>query len=475
MHFKCIDTINIGLSRQTSIVTYVTEQAFYPFYFCVLKIGIMRLLSIFLVSILGFLSVEAQEMPTQIQLEEALSLAQKANQQIKIAQIDQQIASANVKQTEAIWLPQLNLSYTAMNTNNPLNAFGFKLQQANVTAADFNPALLNNPGATPNYLTQLSLQQPIINMDMLQMRKAAEQQVQISSLQTKRTEEAVKMQVTQLYLQLNFLYQALDVVKSALITSQSIYQFTKNRFDQGLMQKSDLLNVEVQVKNTETRLNELYSNIAQTSDQLGLMMNKPQGVIYKTTPVSLGFAKEQLQAIPIDRSDLKAMQTGLGMYDIAIKGSKMSWLPRLNAFANYQLNDRKALGFNAGSYFAGIQLSWDIIKGNQTKNKIAIQTIEKAKLQEQLASRVNQEQTELQNTIRKIKDARYKYQQLETSIAQADESLRILQNRYQQGLVSTNDILLAQTQLSQQKLQQAEAKLMEQAAINYYEFLTTVK
>lgn len=467
--------INIGLSWQTPIVTYVTEQAFYPFYFCVLKIGIMRLLSMFLVSLLGFLNVEAQQLPTTIQLEEALSLAQKANQQIKISQIDQQIASANVKQTEALWLPQLNFSYTAMNTNNPLNAFGFKLQQANVTAADFNPALLNNPGATPNYLTQLSLQQPIINMDMLQMRKAAEQQVQISSLQTKRTEEAVKMQVTQLYLQLNFLYQALDVVKSALTTSQSIYQFTKNRFDQGLMQKSDLLNVEVQVKNTETRLNELYSNIAQTSDQLSLMMNKPQGVIYKTKTVSLDFANEQVQIIPTDRADLKAMQTGLGVYDIAIKGSKMSWLPRLNAFANYQLNDRKALGFNAGSYFAGIQLSWDIMKGNQTKNKIASQTIEKAKLQEQLAARVNQEQTELQNTIRKIKDARYKYQQLETSITQADESLRIQQNRYQQGLVSTNDILLAQTQLSQQKLQQAEAKLMEQAAINYYEFLTTVK
>lgn len=467
--------INIGLSWQTPIVTYVTEQAFYPFYFCVLKIGIMRLLSIFSVLVLGMSGVQAQQQPTPIQLEEALSLAQKANQQIKIAQINQQIASANVKQTEALWLPQLNFSYTAMNTNNPLNAFGFKLQQANVTAADFNPALLNNPGATPNYLTQLSFQQPIINMDMLQMRKAAEQQVQISTLQIKRTEEAVKMQVTQLYLQLNFLYQALDVVKSALTTSQSIYQFTKNRFDQGLMQKSDLLNVEVQVKNTETRLNELYSNIAQTSDQLSLIMNKTQGVIYKTTPVSLGFAKEQVQIIPTDRADLKAMQAGLGMYDIAIKGSKMSWLPRLNAFANYQLNDRKALGFNAGSYFAGIQLSWDIMKGNQTKNKIASQTIEKAKLQEQLAARVNQEQTELQNTIRKIKDARYKYQQLETSITQADESLRIQQNRYQQGLVSTNDILLAQTQLSQQKLQQAEAKLMEQAAINYYEFLTTVK
>ena len=435
----------------------------------------MRLLSIFLVSVLGFLGVQAQQSSIPIQLEEALSLAQKVNHQIKIAQIDQQIANANVKQTEAIWLPQLNLSYTAMNTNNPLNAFGFKLQQANVTAAGFNPALLNNPGATPNYLTQLSLQQPIINLDMLQMRKVAEQQVQISSLQTKRTEEAVKMQVTQLFLQLDFFYQVIDVVKNALTTTTSIYQFTKNRFDQGLMQKSDLLNVEVQVKNTETRLNEIQSAIAQTSDQLSLMMNKPQGVIYKTIPASLNNVSEQVQLIPTERADLKAMQAGLNIYDMAIKGSKMSWLPRLNAFANYQLNDRKALGFTAGSYFAGVQLSWDIMKGNQTKNKIATQTIEKAKLQEQYSARINQEQTELQNTIRKIKDARYKFKQLESSIAQADESLRILQNRYQQGLVSTNDILLAQTQLSQQKLQQAEAKLMEQAAINYYEFLITVK
>jgi outer membrane protein TolC len=65
--------------------------------------------------------------------------------------------------------------------------------------------------------------------------------------------------------------------------------------------------------------------------------------------------------------------------------------------------------------------------------------------------------------------------QLQKSIEQAEEALRILQNRYQQGLVSTNDILLAQTQLSQQKLMQAEAKLAEYSAINYYDFLTTVQ
>lgn len=435
----------------------------------------MKVLAVILLISAPFFSIQAQVSPTSIQLSEALELAQKANQQIRLAKIDEQIAGANLKQTEAIWLPQLNLSYTAMSTNNPLNAFGFKLQQANVSAADFNPAILNNPGATPNYLTQLSLQQPIVNMDMLYMRKAAEKQTEVLSLQTKRTAEAVKLQVTQVYLNLQFLYSAETVTKTALATIQSIYGFTKNRFDQGLMQRSDLLNVEVQVKNAETQLNDVQSKIIAASDQLGLLMNQPKGIVYVTNKLALALPTSMVKTIPTDRSDFKAMETGLGIYDIAIKATKMSWLPRLNAFANYQLNDKKALGFNAGSYFAGVQLSWDILKGNQTKNKVVTQIIEKSKLKEQFNSKIDQDQVALQTALRDLKDAQYKYGQLQKSIEQAEEALRILQNRYHQGLVSTNDVLLAQTQLLQQKLMQAEAKLAEYSAINYYDFLTTVQ
>jgi hypothetical protein len=38
--------------------------------------------------------------------------------------------------------------------------------------------------------------------------------------------------------------------------------------------------------------------------------------------------------------------------------------------------------------------------------------------------------------------------------------------------VSTNDILIAQTQLSQQKLQLAQATLEQKSSINYLEFLS---
>jgi len=94
-------------------------------------------------------------------------------------------------------------------------------------------------------------------------------------------------------------------------------------------------------------------------------------------------------------------------------------------------------------------------------------------VQQQLNSQLETGAAEIRKTKRAVVDANYKIQQQTTSVQQSEEALRILQNRYEQGLVSTNDILVAQTQLSQQKLFLAQAQLEQKSAINYLEFLTT--
>ena len=89
--------------------------------------------------------VLAQDSTKILSLTEAITAALSNNKAIQLSKLDESIAAANYKQTEAIYLPQVGFSYTAMSTNNPLNAFGFKLQQQSITQSDFNPALLNNP------------------------------------------------------------------------------------------------------------------------------------------------------------------------------------------------------------------------------------------------------------------------------------------------------------------------------------------
>lgn len=151
----------------------------------------------------------------------------------------------------------------------------------------------------------------------------------------------------------------------------------------------------------------------------------------------------------------------------------MAYLPKLNAFAEYLFNDAEVLGFGSNSYLVGAQLSWTLFNGTATRNKIEEYRIERNKTAEQLQYQRNQSQVELNKTLRQLQDARFSLLQYETAVSQATEALRILQNRYEQGLVATNDILQSQTQLAQQKLYQAQAMFTFNTTQAYLQFLTT--
>ena len=419
--------------------------------------------------------VYAQDSTRVLQLNDLIVQATANNKNIQLAKMDEQIAASNYKQTQAIFLPQVGISYTAFTSDNPLNAFGFKLQQQSISEADFNPALLNNPSATPDFMTQLTVQQPLVNMDLLYSRKSALKQTELYRYKTQRTKEQIIYQSRQAYLQLQLDYDAQKVLQESLLTTKSMYKFTNDRYVQGLLQKSDLLNVEVQIKTIETNLAELKSNIRNASDYLSLMMNKPTGVVYSVeTPISSIDKRLAVDTLSANRSDFRAMETAIESAGLMIKSSKMSFLPKLNAFGNYQLHDKSMLGFGSGAYLAGVQLSWDIFKGNFTKNKIATQTLELNKMAEQLTNQKEESRVELNKTHRQFEDAAFKIQQHQAAVDQANEALRILQNRYQQGLVNTTDVLTAQTQLSQQKQAYTQAVFSRNVSLAYLEFLTSV-
>ena len=407
-----------------------------------------------------------------LSLAEAIAKATLNNRAVNLSKLDEQIAASNYKQTETIYLPQIGLSYTAMSTNNPLNAFGFKLQQKAISQIDFNPDLLNHPNSTPDFTTKLEVLQPLINMDMWYMRKGAEMQTEIYQLKTKRTKEYITFQVQKAYLQLQLAYNAVKVLEDALQTTKAVYTFTDNHFKQGLIQKSDLLNVQVQINSVESNLAKAKSNIGNASDYLSFLMGQSTGIIYTLSNNAIDANTDPIVTITSNRSDFMAMQKAIEASNLMIQSSKMSELPKLNAFGSYQLNDSRILGFGANAYLVGAQLSWDIFKGFKTKNTIATKTLERNRLEEELTQQKEQSNLELSKTKRDIADATAEITTQKSGISQAEEALRILQNRYEQGLVNTTDVLQATTQLSQQKFGLAQAVFNKNVATAYLQFLT---
>lgn len=408
-----------------------------------------------------------------LKLQDAIASAIANNDAVKLSALDEQIAKSKLKQTDAIFLPQLNFNYTSFATNNPLNAFGFKLQQKSITSYDFDPGKLNRPSATYDFTTKLELQQPIINLDLLYQRKAAAAQTDMYSLISKRTKEGVAFETEKAYLNLQMLYRANEVLQQALATATSVHKSTKDYYDQGLVQKSDLLNAEVYTMNIETQLKQLSSNISDASDMLSFLMGNSTGKIYVTDSIEKGQdVLADTVRLSNNRSDFAAIEKGIESYNLMIHSSKMNYYPKLNAFASYQLNDNNAFGFNANSYLAGIQLSWNLFNGNRTKNTIVQQSFEKDKLAKQLQQKKNEDQLQLNHVRNQMSDALFEMKQKEVSIQQASEALRVLQNRYEQGLVKTADVLQSQTQLAEQKLGYVQATYNYNLALATLSFLT---
>lgn len=406
-------------------------------------------------------------------LSDAIDAALKNNRELTLAAIDESIAANNLRQTGAYFLPRLSFSYTAMRSNNPLNAFGFKLQQQIVTQNDFNPSLLNHPGSVSDITTKLDVQQPLLNADLLYKRQAAAAQTLLYKYKTQRTSEWIRFNTEQAYLRLQLAWRAAALAEQALQTASSVHQFTENHFKQGLVQKSDLLQAALQVTTARAAVENAQSNIRNSADMLSVLMGNDSLRNFQTDSLPAMEAINYTDTIPDSRADFAAMKQAIRAGNLMIKASKMARLPALNAFGSYQLNDNRLLGFGAHTWLAGVQLVIPIFNGNSIRLNQQAQTLQRDRLQTALDQQKQDAQRELNQAIRNFADARNSYSRQQEAVEQASAALSILQNRYQQGLVHTTDVLQAATQVSQQEFALAQSAFAAGLSAAYIRFLTT--
>ena len=397
------------------------------------------------------------------------------NLQIKVADKAFQSAKADYRQSNALFLPNVNVSYTGISTTNPLMAFGSKLNQEILTASDFNPALLNNPNKTQNFATVIEVKQPLINIDGLLERQAAKAKMNAFELQTARTKEYLELEVIKSFMQLQLAYKAVTVLEKANATAQGNLKMVENYFKNGLLQKTDLLNVQVRVNEITNQLQYAKSNVQNASDYVAFLLNEDmEGKTFKP-------AEELDNVIVIEninlllsnsRKDIQAMEMSSEAYKKMFQSSKFGFLPRLNAFGSYQLYDSKFLSATANGYLVGAQLSWDIFDGykNIGKTQKAKADFQKAELETEQYKK--QSQLELNKTNRQLKDAENKVNLSQLAFEQSQEAFRIRQNRFTQGLEKTTDLLMAETQMAQKELEHLQAVFEYNFAKQYLQFLT---
>jgi len=410
-----------------------------------------------MLALLPGLWLQAQE-TKPISRSEAVQLVKENNREIKISQQEFLESRGDYRQTNSIFLPNVAVSHTGMTTTNPLMAFGSKLNQEIVTQSDFNPDFLNNPKRINNFATKIEVEQPLINMDGIYQRKAAKKKMDATALQTDRTIDHMVLEVEKAYMQLQLAQQAVTVLESAQKAALANQKLANDSYKQGYLQRSDVLSVEIRVSEVNNQLQYAKSNVINASDYLAYLLTEPVNTIFEPTdPLEVSVPVQgNLESVSPDRADIRAMELATEAYGEMLQADKMSFLPRLNAFGSYELYDDEIFAGDASGYLAGIQLKWDVFEGYKRFGKLqkSRASYEKARLE--YDSYVSRSEMEKNRASRAVKDAENKLNLTRLALEQAEESLRIRSNRFEQGLEKTSDLLTAEAQFSQKQLEYAQ-------------------
>ena len=418
---------------------------------------------------------QAQD-PLALSLEEAVARAQENSFPVRDARAQEAAVRAQKRQSLAVFLPRLTATEQFTTTTDPLNAFGIKLRQEIVTQADFAPPVLNDPERIDNFGTQLEVQQPVFNLDGIYQRRAAADAARAASKKLDRTESVIGFRVKQGYYGLVLAARRLEVIDTALEAARANRDQAQDLFDQGIVNRADLLAARVRVLELESQRTDAAAGRRTAADRLRFLLGLTERVQIEPT--------DELELLPVQidtvnvaqvnrtRSDMQALRFRADAARDQSRARWMAFVPTLNALGTYQWNDDTAFGTSASNWTAGASLSWSVFQGYEQIGKAQQAAAQEQRAEIALEQQAVQNDVEIADALRQLRAARQTIDQTEAAVEQAEESLRIRSDRFAEGMARTTDVLQAEAQLANRRLAFLQALYDHTMALYRLELLT---
>ncbi len=357
------------------------------------------------------------------------------------ALVDQ--ARAEAAAARAGRLPTLQAEAGWRRTDEPLMAFGTKLDQGRLTAADFDPARLNAPDPISRLGASLTLRQPIYAGGRIKAGIAAARAMASAagSRQAQRRQETAAA-VVQAYFGSEAAAQGAAYAEDALRHAQAMDTFIAARVAQGLMLKADALRAKAFRAQAEADLALAHQREAEARNALALLIGEPAPEIL-TTPLS---AAPRAMGGAGDRPDIQAARWEAEAASQAAKAESGNFKPELGVELGWGAA-RPAFGANGTTWTnlsvgARWTFSFAQTRKTQAAHAAARAAEESLRWQQAMADRDRADASAAQAAA----EARVKA--AEESLAAAEEARRLNEARFQAGLLPLTDRLDAETRLA---------------------------
>ena len=390
--------------------------------------------------------------PSPITLQQAVRIALEKNPLRKAAAADTRVSSADVRVTRSVLMPRITFSETATRGNDPVYVFGSKLRQQRFTADDFSLNKLNTPLPFGDFSTRFGGTWNLFDsFASWHGVNRAKQINEAAGHQLERTDQEIVFRVVDAYYGALLATKQLELAEQALKTSQSILDRSQSRFDAGLVVGSDPLTAKVRMAARRQELIRARNNLDMARSELNTALGASMDASFQPTDT----LKEPKLAVPVlqdaeklaltNRQDLKRIQSEESAQRESVAIAKSSFGPRVNAFAGWEMdNPTFAAGGGGNNWLGGIEMQIDLFQGGAKRASVARERALQEKIAAMKQAASDGIRLEVRRAYYNLDSARQEVEVARTVIAQAQDSLRINQDRYDGGLTTVTDLLGAE-------------------------------
>ena len=416
--------------------------------------GVCRILGIGAIwlSLTGSMLAQVPSEASPLSLSQGVSIALEKNPLRKAALADTRAATAGVLEARSFLMPHVAFSETATRGDDPVYVFGSKLRQQRFTTNDFTLNRLNTPLPYGNFSTRFGGTWSLFDSfaSWHGVRRAQDMNA-AATHQLDRTSQEIVFCVVQAYYGALLAGKQVGVAEEAEKTAKSIMDRSQARFDSGVVVESDLLSAKVRLASREQELIRARNNLALALAQLSTAMGMPPDSAYQ--PVEPAADRElpaptlaeMEQKALTNRPDLKRIEAQQAAQQQSVSIAKSSFGPRLNAFAGWEMdNPTFVAGGGGNNWLGGVELQFDIFQGGAKRAALSRERAlaEKVAAMKQAAS--DSVRLEVRQAYYEQDSSRQQVGVARAAIAQAKDSLRINQDRYDGGLITITDLLGAE-------------------------------
>ena len=371
-----------------------------------------------------------------ISLPQAYRIALANNHTLRLAREDVGIAQQQVYVARSLFLPQVTAGY------------GYDIRDREVEVG-FGAATF--PTAEKEFQrAELKVQMTIWDFGRsLGKYEQAELGKQIADLQRRRMEQSVLYQTAKAYFNLLRAQKARTIAAEALKQALSHLQTARSFFRNGVVDKNDVLRAEVQVAEVRQQLitaeNAVELARSVLNNVLGINVNHQTEVVDVTSAPKLRMSLAAALQRAVDcRPEFEVAQKGILQEEAGLTEARGEFLPRIYVSGSLnRLDDDYQVHKN--SAIAELGITMDLFTGGRRTALYRIARQRRRKAVETAKQICDGIALEVKQALLGVEEARKRLSVAEKAVSQADENLRLIENKYKQTAATPTDVVDAET------------------------------